>query len=90
MAAAEDALADAVEAEGGTIDKYIGDCVMAFWNAPLDVPDHAARALAAGRRMIGAVAALNSELASRDDWGPDAIRARTERLAAAAIERFAL
>ena len=34
--------------------------------------------------------ALNSELASRDDWGPDAIRARTERLAAAAIERFAL
>ena len=28
--------------------------------------------------------ARNSELASRDDWGPDAIRARTERLAAAA------
>ncbi|MDR0706726.1 MAG: CHASE2 domain-containing protein [Treponema sp.] len=32
---------------GGTIDKYEGDAIIAFWNAPLDLPDHAARALAA-------------------------------------------
>ncbi|MFD2816129.1 adenylate/guanylate cyclase domain-containing protein [Paracoccus aerius] len=56
-------LSQAVLAENGTIDKYIGDCLMAFWNAPLDVPDHAARAVAAGRRMIAALAILNDDFA---------------------------
>jgi adenylate cyclase len=34
-----------VLAEGGFLDKYIGDAIMAFWNAPRDVPDHADRAM---------------------------------------------
>ena len=39
-----EAMTTAIEARGGTIDKYIGDAVMAFWNAPQPTPDHAARA----------------------------------------------
>jgi adenylate cyclase len=44
-------MTDAVLATGGTVDKYMGDAIMAFWNAPLDVPDHAARACASAIEM---------------------------------------
>ena len=56
-------LSDAVLEANGTIDKYIGDCLMAFWNAPLDDPDHAGNAVAAALAMLEAVARLNEELA---------------------------
>jgi len=59
-----DPLSEAVLAERGTIDKFIGDCVMAFWNAPLDEPRHAERAVAAGLAMLEAIAALNVVLAA--------------------------
>jgi adenylate cyclase len=49
----------AIQARGGTIDKYIGDCVMAFWNAPLDDADHAAHALEAALDMRAALADFN-------------------------------
>ena len=40
-----DGMSKIVLNNGGTIDKYMGDCLMAFWNAPLDCPDHAQMAL---------------------------------------------
>jgi adenylate cyclase len=43
----------------GTIDKYIGDCVMAFWNAPLDDPHHARNAIGAAQAMRRELVALN-------------------------------
>jgi adenylate cyclase len=57
-----DPLSEAVLSEGGTIDKYIGDCVMAFWNAPLASPEHPLRAARAALRMLEAVKTLNAEL----------------------------
>ncbi|MFQ5971744.1 MAG: CHASE2 domain-containing protein [Alphaproteobacteria bacterium] len=48
-------------AERGTIDKYIGDCIMAFWNAPIEDPDHAANACRAALAMTGELARLNEE-----------------------------
>lgn len=54
------ALSAAVIETEGTLDKYIGDSLMAFWNAPLDVADHPARAAAAALRMRAALAELNA------------------------------
>ncbi|MEZ5765667.1 MAG: adenylate/guanylate cyclase domain-containing protein [Xanthobacteraceae bacterium] len=52
-------LSDAIQSELGTIDKYIGDSIMAFWNAPLDIADHPARACRAALKMREAVHELN-------------------------------
>jgi adenylate cyclase len=57
------AMTTAIRAKRGTIDKFMGDCVMAFWNAPLDEPDHAMQACTAALDMLGALDRLNTELA---------------------------
>jgi adenylate cyclase len=57
------AMVDCVFRHGGTLDKFIGDCVMAQWGAPEGAPDDADRALRAALDMHGALAALNARRA---------------------------
>jgi adenylate cyclase len=54
--------------EDGTIDKYIGDAIMAYWNAPLDVKNHADRAVCASLRQLHHLKELNTELRSNPEF----------------------
>ncbi len=64
-----DALGERIVARHGTIDKFMGDAIMAFWNAPLDVQEHAAEACRAALGMRAALAALN-RTAAEDGFEP--------------------
>ena len=63
------ALSDEIMRHQGTIDKYIGDAVMAFWNAPADDPDHTVNACRAILACLAANDALNTEF-RREGWPP--------------------
>jgi adenylate cyclase len=56
-------MTDVILAKGGTVDKYMGDAIMAFWNAPLDEPAHAKSACNAALAMLERLKTLNGELA---------------------------
>lgn len=57
----------AVFAHGGTVDKYIGDCVMVLFGAPLRQPDDATRAVRAAREIVRSVAEWNGDRATRGE-----------------------
>lgn len=64
-----DCLTGPVIAHNGTLDKYTGDGLVAFWGAPLPMSDHADRALDAAREIMERVARLGAERAAR--LGPE-------------------
>jgi adenylate cyclase len=74
-----DACSKAILDEHGTIDKYIGDGVMAFWNAPVAITDHQYRAACAAIGIRHAVASLNKQpeltaLLKKNGTAPLAVR----------------
>lgn len=55
-------LSDIILAGEGTVDKYMGDCIMAFWNAPLDNPSHARDSCVTALKIVSAMGPLNERL----------------------------
>ena len=55
-------MTDIIIKNGGTIDKFMGDCIMAFWNAPIDDPNHEENAVQAAIDMQKELIVLNKEL----------------------------
>jgi adenylate cyclase len=53
------ALSEDIRNSRGTLDKYIGDAIMAFWGAPISLPDHAQRAVQTALKMLETSEALN-------------------------------
>ncbi|MES2297683.1 MAG: adenylate/guanylate cyclase domain-containing protein [Pseudomonadota bacterium] len=51
---------------GGSLDKFIGDCIMAFWGAPLDDPEHAQHAVQAALEMAEVLQRFKVELGAQD------------------------
>jgi adenylate cyclase len=64
------ACTDIVQAEGGSLDKYIGDAVVAMYGAPIEVPDHAHRACVASLRVQRRIAELRDKWRSEGDKWP--------------------
>ena len=67
-------MSDIVLEHRGTVDKYIGDAMMAFWNAPKDVEDHQYLSCRAALLMQDALAGLNEKINSKSQYNSKAKR----------------
>jgi len=59
------AMVDIIQEEGGTIDKFEGDAIIAFWNAPLSLPDHAVRGVRAALRCQAKLGEMRPSIHAR-------------------------
>ena len=71
---------DIVQAEGGTLDKYIGDAVVAMFGAPIPLPDHAYRACLATQRVQARLAELREKWRSESGKWPDLVGQMQSRI----------
>jgi adenylate cyclase len=68
------AMTDILLAEGGTLDKYEGDAIVAFFGAPLELPDHATRALRVALGMQGALSHLRKKWTDEGDKWDEVVK----------------
>ena len=59
-------MTNVIIANGGTVDKFMGDCIMAFWNAPLKTADHQMLAVLTASQMQSELAMLNTQLTAEN------------------------
>jgi len=59
-------MTNVIIANGGTVDKFMGDCIMAFWNAPLKTADHQMLAVLTASQMQSELAMLNTQLSAEN------------------------
>ena len=74
------AMTNILVAEGGTLDKYEGDAIVAFFGAPIAQPDHAARAVRVALEMQHALARLREKWHAEGDKWPDLVRQMRMRI----------
>ena len=68
MNAYMDPMSQIIIRSGGTVDKFIGDAIMAYWNAPISMKDHADKAVSAALEQLHHLKALNAELKANPEF----------------------
>jgi len=63
-----DPMSQIIIRSGGTVDKFIGDAIMAYWNAPLSIKDHADKAVTAALQQLHHLKSLNAELKANPEF----------------------
>ncbi len=80
-----DPMTEIIVHSGGTVDKFIGDAIMAYWNAPLEVKNHPDKAVTAALDQLYALRGLNDSLSGNPEFANVVAMARSKGSAAVDI-----